>query len=90
MPLTRFSLSSRLWLVLALAMLPLLGLTIKDYFDERNNALANIEQNARSLLYGARIEEEPALRDVAADYLNVFFPPSPVFPMSGRPCPMVM
>lgn len=64
MPLSRFSLSSRLWLVLALAMLPLLGLTIKDYFDERNSALANIEQNARSLLYGARIEEESALRDV--------------------------
>ena len=64
MPLSRFSLSSRLWLVLALAMLPLLGLTIKDYFDERNNALATIEQNARSLLYGARIEEESALRDV--------------------------
>ena len=64
MQLSRFSLSSSLWLVLALAMLPLLGLTIKDYFDERNNALANIEQNARSLLYAARIEEESALRDV--------------------------
>ena len=64
MQLSRFSLSSRLWLVLALAMLPLLGLTIKDYFDERNNALASIEQNARSILQGARIEEESALRDV--------------------------
>jgi PAS domain S-box-containing protein len=64
MPLSRFSLSSRLWLVLALAMLPLLGLTIKDYFDERNNALIHIEQNARSILEGARIEEESALRDV--------------------------
>ena len=64
MRISRSSLSSRLWLVLAIAILPLLGLTINDYGNERQNALENIEQDARYMLQGALIEEKSALRDV--------------------------
>lgn len=59
-----FSLSSRLWLVLVLAMLPLLALTIADYRRERQNAIADLEHDARLMLQTARIEEEAALRIV--------------------------
>jgi len=59
-----FSLSSRLWLVLALAMLPLLALTVYDYRRERQGAIVNLEQDARLMLQAATIEEEAALRDV--------------------------
>jgi hypothetical protein len=59
-----FSLSSRLWLVLALAMLPLFALTIYDYRNQRRNAIADIEKNARLMLQAARIEEQAALRQV--------------------------
>ena len=59
-----FSLSSRLWLVLVLAMLPLLALTVVDYRRERQDAIANLEQDARLMLQAASIEEEAALRVV--------------------------
>ncbi|UCV09285.1 response regulator [Dechloromonas denitrificans] len=59
-----FSLSSRLWLVLALAMLPLFALTIYDYRNQRRNAIAGIEQDARLMLQATRIEEQAALRQV--------------------------
>ncbi|WP_428827293.1 response regulator [Azonexus sp. IMCC34842] len=59
-----FSLSSRLWLVLALAMLPLFALTIYDYRHQRRNAIADIEKNARQMLQATRIEEQAALRQV--------------------------
>ncbi|MDP3537643.1 MAG: response regulator [Azonexus sp.] len=64
MPFSQFSLSSRLWMVLALAMLPLIGLTIYDYQRARQDALGNIEQDARLMLYPAQVEENAALRDV--------------------------
>ncbi len=58
------SLNSRLWLVLALAMLPLFALTIYDYRNQRHNAIADIEKNARLMLQATRIEEQAALRQV--------------------------
>jgi len=64
MRLSCFSLSSRLWLVLALAMLPLLALTIHDYRRERQEAIAGIEQDARLMLQAAGIEEVAAIRQV--------------------------
>lgn len=64
MSLSNSSLSSRLWLVLAIAMLPLLGLTINDYIHERQNTFSGIEKNARLILQGAQIEEQAAQRDV--------------------------
>jgi hypothetical protein len=59
-----FSLSSRLWLVLVLAMLPLFALSIVDYRRERQEAIANLEQDSRLMLQAARIEEAAALRVV--------------------------
>ena len=59
-----FSLSSRLWLVLALAIVPLLLLTVIDFRHERQTATNNIVQLGRSLLQHSRIEEEAALRQV--------------------------
>src|SRR5512145_1875874 len=59
-----FSLSSRLWLVLALAMLPLFAFTIYDYRNQRRNAIAGIERDARLMLQATRIEEQAALRQV--------------------------
>lgn len=64
MPFSQFSLSSRLWLVLAFAMLPLIGLTINDYRAEKQKTLINIEREARLIVHGAQIEEESALRNV--------------------------
>jgi PAS domain S-box-containing protein len=58
------SLSSRLWLVLAITILPLLVLTINDYAKERQRALRDVEQDARLVLQRAQVEEEAALRDV--------------------------
>jgi PAS domain S-box-containing protein len=59
-----FSLSSRLWLVLTLAIVPLALLTIADYRQHRQAAVDAIEQQARSLLADARIEEQAAFRQV--------------------------
>ncbi|PKO90040.1 MAG: hypothetical protein CVU18_02180 [Betaproteobacteria bacterium HGW-Betaproteobacteria-12] len=59
-----FSLSHRLWLVLALAILPLLLLTVLDYRHERRLATDHIVTLGKSLLQAARIEEEAALRQV--------------------------
>lgn len=59
-----FSLSSRLWLVLALAILPLLLLTAIDYRHERKTAVDHIEMLGQNLLQHSLIEEEAALRQV--------------------------
>ena len=59
-----FSLSSRLWLVLTLAIVPLVLLTIADYRQHRQAAEDAIEQQAQTLLANARIEEQAALRQV--------------------------
>ena len=64
MSFSQFSLSSRLWMVLALAMLPLIGLTIYDYRLARQEALVNIEHDARQMVNSAQIEERFALRQV--------------------------
>ncbi|KAB2927406.1 MAG: response regulator [Dechloromonas sp.] len=59
-----FSLSSRLWLVLALAIIPLLALTVFDFRHERQTATEHILSLGRSLLQHSRIEEEAAHRQV--------------------------
>ena len=64
MAFSQLSLSSRLWVVLALAMLPLVGLTIYDYQQARQAALANIQHVARQMVNTAQIEEDSALRQV--------------------------
>jgi PAS domain S-box-containing protein len=64
MTFSQCSLSSRLWVVLALAMLPLIGLTIYDYQHARQDALTHIEHDARLMLNGAQIEENSAFRHV--------------------------
>ncbi|MDD2740716.1 MAG: ATP-binding protein, partial [Rhodocyclaceae bacterium] len=64
MRLSNSSLSSRLWLVLAITILPLLVLTINDYTKERQHALNKVEQEARLMLQRTQIEEDAALRDV--------------------------
>jgi hypothetical protein len=64
MTFSQCSLSSRLWVVLALAMLPLIGLTIYDYQHARQDALTHIEHDARLMLNGAQIEENSAFRQV--------------------------
>jgi PAS domain S-box-containing protein len=45
-------------------MLPLIGLTIFDYQQARQAALANVENNARLMVNSAKIEEAAALRDI--------------------------
>jgi len=64
MHLPQFSLSSRLWLVLAMVLLPLVGLTIHDYRNERRQANASLEREGQLLLHKVRIEEEAALRQI--------------------------
>ncbi|HEX6734967.1 MAG TPA: response regulator [Azonexus sp.] len=59
-----FSLSSRLWLVLALAIGPLLPLTIADFQRERQQAVAGIDDLAVSLLHNSAVEEDAARRQV--------------------------
>lgn len=59
------SLSRRLWLVLLLAVVPLLVLTINDYQEDRRGAVVRIEQQARLMVQGVRIEETAVLRQVA-------------------------
>ena len=64
MPLPQFSLSSRLWLVLAMVLLPLVGLTIYDYQSERHKANASLEREGRLRLNKVQVEEEAALRQI--------------------------
>jgi len=59
-----FSLASRLWLVLGLALLPLFVLTIVDSRREKEAATVQIEEHARLLLHNSHIEETAALRQV--------------------------
>jgi heme exporter protein D len=56
------SLRSRLWLVLALALLPLVVLVIANHLAERSRALARVEHEARLMLQGVRLEESAARR----------------------------
>jgi PAS domain S-box-containing protein len=58
------SLGHRLWQVLALALLPLFALTLRDYRADRQSALASIEREARLMAQSVRIEEGAALRQV--------------------------
>jgi hypothetical protein len=60
-----FSLSSRLWLVLALAIIPLLALTVVHFRQDRQTAIDNMLTVARSLLDAATIEEASAQRQVS-------------------------
>ena len=59
---SELSLSKRLWLVLLLAIGPLVGLTLYDYREDRQKAVAEIEQQARLMLQSVRIEEAAAAR----------------------------
>lgn len=64
MPASSFSLSSRLWLVLTLTILPLVTLTLIDYRSERHAAIDRIEERARLMLQASRVTEETSLRQV--------------------------
>ncbi|WP_265949744.1 response regulator [Dechloromonas sp. A34] len=64
MPASSFSLSSRLWLVLTLAILPLVMLTLVDYRSERLAAIADIEHRARLMLQASQVSEDASLRQV--------------------------
>ncbi|HJV92224.1 MAG TPA: cache domain-containing protein, partial [Azonexus sp.] len=64
MPASSFSLSSRLWLVLTFAILPLVMLTLVDYRSERLAAIADIEQRARLMLHASQVAEDASLRQV--------------------------
>ncbi|MBI2275885.1 MAG: response regulator [Dechloromonas sp.] len=64
MPASSFSLSSRLWLVLTLAILPLVVLTLVDYRRERLAAIADIEQQAHLMLQASQVAEDASLRQV--------------------------
>ncbi|HXE39342.1 MAG TPA: response regulator [Azonexus sp.] len=64
MPASSFSLSSRLWLVLTFAILPLVMLTLVDYRSERLAAIADIEQRARLMLQASQVAEDASLRQV--------------------------
>ncbi len=61
---SKFSLRSRLWLALAIVLLPLVGLTIRDYRIEFQHATEQIEREARLMIQGVQIEENASLRDV--------------------------
>ena len=61
---TNFSLSSRLWLVLALAIVPMFALTVSEYRNERQAALSRVEHEARLMLQSTNIAEESARRHV--------------------------
>lgn len=56
------SLRKLLWAVVLAALLPIAGLIIHDYRQERMRALEQVEQHARLLLGSMRIEEEAARR----------------------------
>ena len=64
MPFAKFSLRSRLWLVLAIVLLPLVGLTLRDYRIEFDLATEQIEREGRLMIQGLQIEEDASLRDV--------------------------
>jgi PAS domain S-box-containing protein len=59
-----FSLSSRLWRILAIALLPTMVLTINDYREQSQESKANIEHKARLLLQSVEVEEEGIVRQV--------------------------
>ena len=59
-----FSLSSRLWLVLGLAIIPLLALTLIHFRHDRQTAIDNMVMVADSLLQASTIEEAAARRQV--------------------------
>jgi PAS domain S-box-containing protein len=61
---SNISLGNRLWLVLLLATAPLLVLTIGDYRQDRRDAIAGVERNARLMLQSLHIEEAAAERQV--------------------------
>jgi len=59
-----FSLASRFWLVLGMALLPLFILTIVDSRREKEAATVQIEEHARLLLHNSHVEETASLRQV--------------------------
>ncbi len=64
MALLNLSLGGRLWLVLLIAIMPLVGLTVSDYRQERRDAISRVERDARLMLQSLRIEEAAAERQV--------------------------
>jgi len=78
MQFSNLSLGHRLWLVLLLALVPMAILTISDYREDRRDAIARIERDARLMLQSVRVEEAAAQRQArqllatmaAADEMN--------------------
>lgn len=60
----QFSLSSRLWLILVIALLPTMILTVNDYRKQGLEAKANIEHKARLLLHAVDAGEDAIVRQV--------------------------
>jgi len=60
----RISRSTRLWLVIGLTVLPLILLTLSEYRQERDAALARIEFEARLSLKAAEFAEEASIREI--------------------------
>jgi PAS domain S-box-containing protein len=60
----RISRSTRLWLVIGLTVLPLILLTLSDYRQERDAALARIEFEARLSLQAAEFAEKASTREI--------------------------
>lgn len=63
-PPLNLSLNTRLWLALALCILPLFVLTTYDYQKDRERALHDITHQGKLILNGALISEEAAIRQV--------------------------
>jgi signal transduction histidine kinase/DNA-binding response OmpR family regulator len=58
------SLSLRLWLVIALAIGPILIFALIDYQQQKNAALAGMAEEVRQMMESARSEEQNALHEV--------------------------
>ena len=57
------SLAQRFWLVLLLVFAPMLTLILHDYAAERQASIDRVEQRARQMMSGLRLEEEAAERE---------------------------
>jgi signal transduction histidine kinase/CheY-like chemotaxis protein len=64
MTFSRLSLGNRLWLTIALVVLPVLALSIYDYRVDRQGALASVRREAKLMVQSAHIEEAAALRHI--------------------------
>ncbi|MFN4341050.1 MAG: PAS domain S-box protein [Azonexus sp.] len=60
----RISRSTRLWLVVALTILPLILFTLSEYRQEHDAALARVEFEARLALKAAKFAEEASIREI--------------------------